>query len=81
MPNEIILLAVDRDGLNGERCLVSYKGNYFFAIKRSYIENGQKKWKYVSMMNGTTEVLRHEIDDKLGYIVGFLNPDGSWGIR
>lgn len=81
MPNEIILLAVDRDGLNGERCLVSYRGNYFFAIKRSYIENGEKKWKYVSMMNGKTEVLKDEIDDKLGYIVGFLNPDGSWGIR
>lgn len=81
MPNEIVLLAVDRDGLNGERCVVSYRGNYFFAIKRSYIENGQKKWKYVSMMDGKTEVLKSDIDDKIGYIVGYLNPDESWGIR
>lgn len=81
MPNEIILLAVDRDGLNGERCVVSYKGNYFFAIKRSYIENGEKKWKYISMMNGKTEVLKSDIDDKIGYIVGYLNPDCSWGVR
>ncbi len=81
MPNEIVLLAVDRDGLNGERCVVSYKGNYFFAIKRSYIENGEKKWKYISMMDGKTEVLKNDIDDKIGYIVGYLNPDNSWGIR
>ena len=81
MPNEIILLAADRDGLNGERCVVSYKGNYFLAIKRFYIEDGQKKWKYVSLMNGKTEILKHEIDDKIGYVVGYLNPDGSWGIR
>ncbi len=81
MPNEIILLAADRDGLNGERCIVSYKGNFFFAIKRFYIENGQKKWKYISMMDGRTEVLQNDIDDKIGYIVGYLNPDYSWGIR
>ena len=81
MPNEIVLLAADRDGQNGERCVVSYKGNYFFAIKRSYIENGEKKWKYVSMMDGKTELLKNEIDDKIGYVVGYLNPDSSWGIR
>lgn len=81
MPNEIILLAADRDGLNGERCVVSYKGNYFFAIKRSYIEDGKKQWKYISMMDGKTEVLKSDIDDKIGYIVGYLNPDHSWGIR
>lgn len=81
MPNEIVLLAADRDGLNGERVVVSYKGNYFFAIKRSYIENGEKKWKYISMMDGRTEVLKNEIDDKIGYVVGYLNPDNSWGVR
>ena len=81
MPNEILLLAADRDGLNGERVVISHKGNYFFAIKRSYVENGEKKWKYVSMMDSETEVLKHEIDEKIGYIAGFLNPDGTWGIR
>jgi len=81
MPNEIVLLSVDRDGLSGERCIVSYKGNYFFALKRSYIEDGIKKWKYISMMDGKSEVLKHEIDDKIGYVVGYLNPDNSWGIR
>lgn len=81
MPNEIVLLAADRDGMNGERCVVSYKGNFFFAIKRFYIENGEKKWKYISMMDNHTELLKTDIDSKIGYIVGYLNPDGSWGIR
>lgn len=81
MPDETILLAVDRDGLHNEECVVSYRGNYFLAIKKFYIENGIKKIKYVSILDGKTEMLRNEIDDKLGYVIGFLNPDGSFGIR
>lgn len=81
MPNDIILLGVDRGGLNNEQCIISHKGSFFLAIKRIYIENGEKKCKYISLMDGKTEVLPNDIDDKLGYVVGFLNPDGSWGIR
>lgn len=81
MPNEILLLSADRAGLNNERCVVSYKGNYFIAIKKIYVENGLKKVKYLSVVDGKTEVLQSQIDDKIGYVVGFLNPDGSWGIR
>ena len=81
MPNEILLLSADRAGLNNERCVVSYKGNYFIAIKKIFIENNVKKVKYLSIMDCNTEVLPNQIDDKLGYIVGFLNPDGSWGVR
>lgn len=81
MPNEIVLLAADRDGQHNERCVVSYRGNFFFAKKIFYIENGEKKFKYVSLIDGKNEILPKDIDDKLGYVVGFLNPDGSWGIR
>lgn len=81
MPNDIVLLAADRTGQHNERCVVSYKGNLFFARKIFYIENGSKKFKYTSIIDGKIEILPHDIDDKLGYIVGFLNPDGSWGIR
>jgi hypothetical protein len=81
MPNEILLLSADRAGLNNERCVVSYKGNYFIAIKKIFIENNVKKVRYWSIMDFNTEVLPNQIDDKLGYIVGFLNPDGSWGVR
>ncbi len=81
MPNEIILLAADRECQHNERCVVSYKGNLFLARKLFFIENGEKKFKYVSLLDGKHEILPRNIDDKLGYIVGFLNPDESWGVR
>lgn len=81
MPNDIVLLGVDRGGLNNEKCVISYKGHYYLAIKRVYIEDGEKKWKYISIMDGKTEILSTEIDDKFGYVIGFLNPDGTWGVR
>lgn len=81
MPNEILLLSADRSGLNGEKCVLCYKGNYFIAIKRIYTENNEKKVKYISLLNNNIEVFPNDIDDKLGYVVGFLNPDNSWGRR
>jgi len=81
MPNEIILLAADRDGQHNEQVVVSYKGNIFLARKIFYTEDGVKKWKYVSLLDGKNTILPNEIDDKIGYVVGYLNPDGSWGIR
>lgn len=80
MPGDILLLAVDRDGLNNEICVISKGGNFYIARKKSYISNGEKRWKYVSLFN-EKEFLKEEIDDKLGYVAGFLNPDGSWGVR
>ena len=81
MPNEIVLLAADRDGQHNERCVVSYRGNFFLTKKIFYLENNQKKFKYVSLIDGKNEILPSDLDEKLGYVVGFLNPDGSWGIR
>ena len=81
MPNEVLLLSGDRAGLNNEKCVISYKGNYFIGIKKIYIENNEKKVKYLSIIDGKTTVLPNDVDDKLGYVVGFLNPDGTWGIR
>ena len=81
MPNEIVLLAADRDGQHNERCVVSYRGSIFLVRKIFYIENGQKKFKYVSLIEEKREILPYDIDDKLGYVVGYLNPDGSWGVR
>ena len=78
--DEIILLAVDRDGQDGEICVISHDGEYYIVRKKMYIENAQKKWKYMSLFT-EKEFLKEEIEDKLGYVVGFLNPDRSWGIR
>lgn len=81
MPGEIILLAADRDGRHNEKCVVCYKGKYFIARKQIVIENKQKKVKYISILDSKTEVLREDIDDKVGYIVGFLDGGGNWGMR
>ena len=78
--DEIILLAVDRDGQDGEICVISHDGEYYIVRKKMYIENAQKKWKYMSLFT-EKEFLKEEIEDKLGYVVGFLNPDRSWGVR
>ena len=80
LKDEIILLAVDRDGQDGEICVISHDGEYYIVRKKMYIENAQKKWKYMSLFT-EKEFLKEEIEDKLGYVVGFLNPDRSWGVR
>ena len=80
LKDEIILLAVDRDGQDGEMCVISHNGEYYIVRKKMYIKDGQKKWKYMSLFT-EKEFLKEEIEDKLGYVVGFLNPDRSWGIR
>lgn len=82
MQNEIILLAADRDGLNNEKCVISHDGNFYICIKRIETIDGKKKISYLSIMDGKNKMFDYEeIDDKIGYIVGFLNPDGSWGER
>lgn len=80
LKDEIILLAVDRDGQDGEICVISNDGEYYIVRKKMYIKDGQKKWKYMSLFT-EKEFLKEEIEDKLGYVVGYLNPDRSWGIR
>lgn len=79
---EIILLGADRDGLNNEKCVISYGGNYYISIKKIEMVNGEKKVSYISLMDGKNKMFtREEIDDKIGYVVGFLYPDGTWGER
>lgn len=79
--DEILLIASDREAVHGERCVVVNNGRLFIVTKQSYIENGQKKWRYVALLNNKIVMPAKSVDEKLGYIVGFLNPDGSWGIR
>lgn len=81
MPDEIILLATDHNAQHNERCVIAYQENLFITRKIFYIEDGIKKYKYVSLIDGELEILPNDMIEKIGYIVGFLNPDGSWGIR
>lgn len=80
-PYDTLLIAADREAHNGERCVIERNNNLFIVEKKIYIQNGVKRSDYVSLMNSNFIVPETEIDDKLGYIVGFLNEDGSWGVR
>lgn len=77
---EIILLGVDRDGMDGETCVIGHDGEYYIVKKKSFIENGVKRWKYMSLFT-EKEFLKEDVDDKLGYVIGYLNPDRTWGVR
>ena len=82
MKNEILLLAADRDGRNGEKCVVSHLGNMYICIKRIEQINGKKVASYISLLDGKNVLFSsEEIDDKYGYVIGFLSPDGTWGMR
>lgn len=82
MQNEIILLAADRDGNNGERCVISHGGNLYLCIKHIGIKDGKKTVEYLSLMDKRNVLFKlEEIDDKIGYVIGFLYPDGKWGER
>ena len=80
-PYDILLIAADREAHNGERCVIERNNNLFIVEKKIYIKDGVKRSEYVSLMNSRFTVPDTEIDYKLGYIVGFLNSDGTWGVR
>lgn len=80
LKDEILLLGVDRDGMDGETCVISHDGEYYIVRKKSFIDNGVKRWKYMSLFT-EKEILKEDVDDKLGYVIGHLNPDRTWGIR
>lgn len=81
MPGDILLIATDRAAVNNEKCVLTYRGNIFISTKKFYIEDGQKKFKYASLIDPERDVLPNDVEEKFGYVVGFLNSDGSWGVR
>lgn len=87
---EIILLGVDRDGTNDEKCVISHGGNFYICIKKINVINSEKKVSYISLLDGHSKIFDYdEIDDKIGYVIGYLIPDEpdnpkttySWGER
>ena len=81
MPGDILLLATDRAAANNEKCVLTYRGHIFIGTKKFYIEDGVKKFKYASLIDSSRDVLPSDVEEKYGYVVGFLNSDSSWGIR
>ena len=81
LPGEIILISADREPQGGEQCVVTSNGGIYIVVKDHVINDGIMEWRYVPLMSQNAALPDGIIDDKLGYIVGFLNRDGSWGIR
>ena len=80
--DEVILLGADREAHNGEKCVVRYCGNLYICTKRIEHPGGKELIKYMSLMDSRQVLFtREEIDDKCGYVIGFLSPDGAWGDR
>lgn len=76
-PYDTLLIANDREAMNNEKCLIRIKKNLYIVKKK--IENGETK--YYSIRDGKFRLTNDEIDEKIGYVVGYLNQDGSWGVR
>lgn len=81
LKDEIILLGYDREGENNETCVVSSGGYIYICIKKVEFVNGKKETNYVSITNKKKIFSYDEIDDRFGYVVGWLEPDGEWGER
>lgn len=71
---EIILIAADRPAVCGEQCIVTSGGGIYI------VEKHYKKDNYYSSYNQCL-IPEDKIDDVIGYVVGFLDLDGNWGIR
>lgn len=81
LQDEILLLGAHREGQNGERCVISKDGNLYICKKRITYKDGKKIIDYMSVINGKLLFNFNEIDDRVGYVIGFLNPDSTLGSR
>lgn len=72
---EIVLISADRLAQKGERCVITSNGS-IHIVEKMYGDN-----KYRSIIGKQSFFPSEEISDKIGYVVGFLNVDGTWGIR
>lgn len=79
--DEILLIGAHREGLNGEKCVVSKDGNIYICKKNILTVSGKKVINYMSLINGKLLFNYDDIDDRIGYVIGFLSPDGELGVR
>ena len=78
LQDETLLLGFDREGGNNEMCVVSSQGNMYIVLKKIQIIDGKKEVNYIAITNKKKIFAFDEIDDRFGYIVGFLDPDNEW---
>lgn len=73
-PYDVLLIAADREGLDGELCVVIYYENIFIARKHIYSENGQTQVEYLGLLDSTFRVKESDVDSKIGYVVDVYHP-------
>ena len=76
-----MLLGYDREGENNETCVISSHGYIYICKKKIQFVNGKKEINYIAITNKKKIFSWDEIDDRFGYVVGFLHPNGELGIR
>lgn len=76
-PYDILLIANDRNAYEDEHALVRIDGS--LCICKRKVENGIAK--YYSLRDGKFRMNETDADEIVGYILGFLNPDGTLGRR
>ena len=81
LKDEIVLLGFDREGENNEMCVISSEGAIYICMKKIEFIHGKKEIHYVAITNKKKIFSWDEIDDRFGYVVGFLHPDLTLGIR
>lgn len=81
LKDEILLLGFDREGEDNETCVISSHGSIYICTKKIQFVNGKKEINYISIANKRKIFSWDEIDDRFGYVVGFLHPNGELGIR
>lgn len=89
LKGEVLLLGFDREGENNEMCVISSQGNIYICIKKIQFVDGKKEINYIAITNKKKIFSFDEIDDRFGYVVGWLEPDDtenenttySWGER
>lgn len=81
MENEIVLVACDRKAVKGEHCIITSNGGIYIVKKDEIIEDGVKTKRYISIFENADIIPDNKVDDKIGYIVGFIDANGKWGIR
>ena len=76
-PYDTLLIANDRLPNYNEHCLVRVS-NHLFIVRR---KSDNDVVNYYSIRDGKFKFAENEVAEIVGYVVGFLNPDGSWGVR
>lgn len=75
--SDTILIANDREPMFNEDSVIMLDG--FMVIAKRKVEDGIAK--YYSIRDGKFRVLESEVDEVIGYIVGFLNSDLTFRSR